>query len=165
MRTSNRHTYVSAPFQLTAGRGAAVTLLLLPRVMLTFSLSSWIDDVYLGVRGTFSVQNTSWAPYVAGTNDRPEEIVISLPRGFVGATVRQDFTEIIGVDPTRGFLIRRPLPPGGINFIAAFSIEFDGGELTWDMPLPLGSMNSEMEIRRDWNAMTIEVPPDVKGLT
>ncbi len=165
VRAVDRQTYVSAPFQLTATRGAAVTLIVVPRVMLTFSLSSWVDDVYFGVRGTFSIRNTSWAPYVAGTNDRPEEIVIALPKGFVGATVRQDFTETIGVDPTRGFIIRRPLPPGGLDFVGAFSIEFDGGELKWDMPLPLGALESELEIKRDWNSMSVELPPAAAGVS
>ena len=164
VRAAHKLTYLSAPFQLTAGRGAGVTVFALPRVMLQFSLSSWIDDIYLGVRGQFQIMNTSLAPYVAGTKDKPEEVVVALPKGFKGATVHQNFAEHVGVDPTRGFIIRRPLPPGPTSFIGAFSLVHEHGKLTWDMPLPLGVFDSGMEIRRDGTGRSMvirNVPPDV----
>lgn len=155
--------YLSSPFQLTPARGAAVTVRVMPRIMFGFSLTSWIDDVYMGVRGQFAIRNMSWAPYVAGVEGKPDEIVMPLPVGFSGAVVRDDFQEFVGVDPTRGFVVRRPIPPGGLQFIAGFSLKVEGGEVAWDMPLPLGAYESGIEIKRDGTDMKIEMP-GVRGV-
>lgn len=149
---------LSAPFQLPASRGAAVTVLVFPRIIFGFSLESWIDDVYLGVRGQFSLRNSSLAPYLAGTIQKREDLVIPLPVGFTGATVRQDFAEEIGVDPTRGLIIRNPVPPGGLGFIAAFSLKTDDGQLRWDMELPFGALESDLALRRT-PTMELDLPP------
>jgi hypothetical protein len=132
-------------------------------VMFTFSLSSWIDDLYVGVRGNFAIRNASWAPYLPGTEDRPDELVMPLPKGFTGAIVRDEFQEVVGIDPSRGFVIRRPIPPGGYQFVAGFSLKTDDGNVHWSMPLPLGAFDSGIEFRR-FGAMTLELPTTVRGI-
>lgn len=151
---------LSPPFQLTARRGAAATVLVFPRVLFSFSLRASVHDVYLGARGTFTVRNNSLAPYLPGTIGKPEELVVSLPRGFVGATVDDRFSEAVGVDPTRGFVVRDPVPPGGFAFVGHFSLKTDGGAVRWDMDLPYGTLESGMELRRT-PAMELELPPRV----
>ncbi|MBZ0233177.1 MAG: gas vesicle protein GvpG, partial [Deltaproteobacteria bacterium] len=139
---------LSAPFQLTSTRGAGATILVFPRLLFGFSLRASIHDIYLGARGTFTLRNSSLAPYIPGTIGKPEELVIPLPKGFIGGTVDQQFAEQVSVDPTRGFIVREPVPPGGMGFVGHFSLKTDGGEVTWDLDLPYGTFESGMEIKR-----------------
>jgi len=139
---------LSAPFQLTATRGAGATVLVFPRLLFGFSLRASIHDVYLGARGTFTLRNSSLAPYIPGTIGKPEELVIPLPKGFIGGTVDPQFAEQVSVDPTRGFIVREPVPPGGMGFVGHFSLKTDEGAVTWDLDLPYGTFESGMEIKR-----------------
>lgn len=161
--TMRNQKYLSAPFQLAPGRGASITVLIMPRVLLQWSLTSWLDDKYLGVRGTFGVRNASWAPYLSGTDERPDDLIVPLPRGFTGAIVRDDFQAMVGVDPTKGFVIRRPIPPGGLQFVAGFSLPVDRGHVRWSLPLPLGTFESGIEIKRAGNAH-VDLPAEVTGI-
>lgn len=158
--TMHKQVYLSAPFQLSPDRGVAITVLVMPRIMMQWSLSSWLDDVYFGVRGTFGIRNASWAPYLAGTDAAPEELTIPLPSGFTGAVVRDDFQAQVGIDPAKGFVLRRPIPPGGMQFVAGFSLKVDQGTVKWSMPLPIGTFDSGIEIKRAGNSRVV-LPPDV----
>ncbi|MBK7198975.1 MAG: hypothetical protein IPH80_41565 [Myxococcales bacterium] len=109
----HNQVHLSALFQLGPDRGAAITVPVMPRIMFQRSPTSFLDDVYLGVRGSFGVRNASWAPYLAGTDARPDDLVIPLPDGFQGAIVRDEFQAMVGVDPAKGFVIRRPIPKAG----------------------------------------------------
>ncbi|MEZ4399929.1 MAG: carboxypeptidase-like regulatory domain-containing protein [Kofleriaceae bacterium] len=169
---SHGQSYLSAPFQLPPTRGAAITVLVMPRVMFQFSLSSFLDDVYLAVRGQFGIRNASWAPYLTGTDARPEELTLPLPAGFTGAIVRDDFQQVVGVDPAKGFVIRRPIPPGGYQFVGAFSLKVDRGTVKWSLPLPLGTFDSGIEIQRAGDSrvvlpsgvkLTVEEATDTRG--
>ena len=153
---------LSAPFMLPASRGVSSTVLVFPRLIFAFSLNAFIDDQYLGVRGTYTLRNSSLAPFVPGTISKPEELVIPLPKGFIGATVRQDFAEAVGVDPSRGFIVREPVPPGGMGFWAFFSLETDDGSVTWDMELPYGTIESGIEIKKT-PKMTLDLPPRTRA--
>lgn len=157
----HNQTYLSAPFQLGADRGAAITVLVMPRIMFQWSLTSFLDDVFLGVRGSFGIRNASWAPYLSGTDARPDDLVLPLPVGFQGAIVRDDFQAMVGVDPAKGFVIRRPIPPGGMQFIAGFSLKVDHGTVRWSMPLPLGTFESGIEIKKVGGANVV-LPDGVK---
>lgn len=139
---------LSAPFQLTPTRGAGATILIFPRILFGFSLRASIHDVYLGARGTFSIRNSSLAPFIPGTIGKPEELVIPLPKGFIGGTVDPQFAEQVGIDATRGFIVRGPVPPGGMGFVGHFSLETSDGKVTWDLDLPYGTIESGMEIKR-----------------
>ncbi len=149
---------LSAPFQLTAKRGAAATVLIFPRLLFGFSLRASIHDIYLGVRGTFTLRNSSLAPYLPGIIGKPEDLVIPLPKGFVGGTVDAQFAGAVSVDPTRGFILRDPVPPGGTSFVGHFSLKTDNGEVTWHLDLPFGTLESGMEIKRT-SGMEVDVPP------
>jgi hypothetical protein len=139
---------LSAPFQLTNTRGAGATVLVFPRILFGFSLRASVHDIFLGARGTYSIRNSSLAPFIPGTIGKPEELVIPLPKGFVGAEVDPQFAEQISVDKTRGFIVREPVPPGGMGFVGFFSLKTDKGRVTWDMDLPYGTLESGMEIKR-----------------
>jgi hypothetical protein len=54
-------------------------------------------------------------------------------------------------------VLRRPIPPGGFQFIAGFSLKVDDGEIHWDMPLPLGAFESGIEIKRDGTNMQVDL--------
>ncbi|HUQ08068.1 MAG TPA: hypothetical protein VM261_36485 [Kofleriaceae bacterium] len=149
---------LSAPFQLTATRGAGATVLVFPRILFGFSLRASIHDVYLGARGTFTIRNSSLAPFIPGTIGKPEELVIPLPKGFIGGTVDPQFAEQVGIDATRGFIVREPVPPGGMGFVGHFSLKTDEGSVTWDLDLPYGTLESGMEIKRTKD-MTLDLGP------
>ena len=155
--------YLSAPFQVTPTRGAQVNVVAMPRVMLSFSLTSWVDDQFLAVSGQWSISNSSWAPYLATKGDRPTELVVPVPRAATGLQVRDDFAAVVGTDPSRGLIIRRPLPPGGLEFFAGFSMKIHGGKARWDLPLPLGSFESGIELLRPNHRALIVLPPGTKG--
>ena len=57
--------------------------------------------------------------------------------------------------------IRRPIPPGGMQFVAGFSLKVDGGTVRWSMPLPLGTFESGIEIKKAGNANVV-LPDGVK---
>lgn len=139
---------LSAPFQLTSTRGAGATVLIFPRILFGFSLRASIFDTFLGARGTYTIRNSSLAPFIPGTIGKPEELVIPLPRGFISGSVDPQFAEQVSVDKTRGFIVRQPVPPGGMGFVGHFSLKTTDGSVTWDMDLPYGTLESGMEIKR-----------------
>jgi hypothetical protein len=149
---------LSAPFQVTPERGAMMNLVAMPRVMLSFSLTSWVDDQFLAFSGQWTVSNSSWAPYLPTKDDRPSELVVPMPAGVSGLQVRDDFASMVGTDPSRGLIIRRPLPPGGLEFYAGFSMKIHDGRVRWDMPLPMGSFESGIELLRPNKTTRVEVP-------
>lgn len=153
---------LSAPFQVTPERGAQMNIVAMPRVMLSFSLTSWVDDQFLVFTGQWTVSNSSWAPYVATKDDRPTELVIPVASAATGLQVRDDFASMVGTDPNRGFVIRRPLPPGGLEFFAGFSTKVKDGAVRWDMPLPYGSFESGIELLRPNKSTKVQVPPGTK---
>lgn len=163
VRTSMRNQiHLSAPFQLTPTRGAQVNLLAMPRIMLNFSLTSWVDDQFVVFTGQWTIGNSSWAPYVATKDGRPTELVVPVPKGAKGLQVRDDFAPLVGTDPARGLILRRPLPPGGLELFAGFSMPSSGGAVTWDMDLPLGSFESGLELLRPNDSTRVELPPEVE---
>ena len=158
--TMHGQTYRTLPFQPVPDRGTRVTLFIFPRVMFTFSLSSRVDDEYLGVNGRFEIHNNSWSPYVGG----PDGVVLPLPRGFVGGLVADEDQADVAVVPDEGFRIVRPIPPGQRRFIGAFSLPVEDGTVKWAWDLPLGTFNSGMEIMQP-PGMSVQTPPGVTGQT
>lgn len=153
-------TYRTLPFQPVPERGTRVTLFIFPRVLFTFSLTSRIDDEYLGVSGRFEVANNSWAPYVAG----PDGLILPLPRGFTGGLVAERDQGDVAAVPGEGFRITRPIPPGGRTFHGAFSLPVSEGTVRWAWDLPYGAFNSGMEIMQV-PGMSVQTPPGVNGRT
>jgi hypothetical protein len=132
----------SAPFQAVAGRGTHVTLFVLPRVWLRFILSSQLDDRYLVIGGQFAVTNNSWAPYVAGKDG----MLLPMPKGFRSAEINQDDQNDVGIVEGQGFRFVAPIPPFGRQFHAQFALPVEGGKVSWDMELPYGLFQSEMDL-------------------
>lgn len=151
-------TYRSLPFQPVPERGTRVTLYIMPRVLFTFSLTSRVDDEYLGVNGRFEVSNYSWMPYVGG----PDGLLIPLPRGFVGGVVAPKDQGDVAVAPGEGFRIMRPIAPGQRTFHGGFSLLNKGGTVTWNLDLPFGAFNSGLEILQTPD-MQVQTPPGVNG--
>jgi hypothetical protein len=151
-------TYRSLPFQPVPERGSRVTLFIFPRILFSFSLTSRVDDEYLGVNGRFTVSNNSWMPYTGG----PDGLLIPLPKGFVGGLVADKDQGDVAVAPGEGFRIVRPIAPGQRAFHGAFSLPVERGEVTWNLDLPFGAFDSGMEIQQV-PGMTVQTPPGVNG--
>ena len=156
--TMRKQLYRSVPFQALAGHGTKATLYIYPRIMFTFEWSAQIDDEFLAVGGKFSLTNNSWAPYV-GSSDG---LIIPLPAHFKGARVGEQDQDDVAVAQGEGFRIGRPIPPGGKEFHAQFSMPVENGEVDWKLDLPLGAFQSGMEIRQT-PGMSVSTPPSVRG--
>jgi hypothetical protein len=150
--------YRSLPFQLVPDRGARVTLLAVPRVMMRFSLTSALDEDYFIFRGRFLVGNNSWFPY----KHSEDGFTMPLPKGFSGAQVTEEDAAEISPVPGSGLRLLRPVPPGGKQFIAGWSMNAKGGEITWDLELPFDLIESGMELIQPPGAQ-VELPPGAQG--
>jgi hypothetical protein len=150
--------YRSEPFQPVPGRGTHVSLLIFPRILFQFSWTSQLDDQYLVVGGRFEVSNYSWAPYSGGKDG----LLLPMPKGFRSAQVAEDDQEDVGVADGQGFRIVRPIPPGGRQFHAQFALNVEGGKVAWDMDLPFGIYQSELELMHV-PGMSVDTPSGVNG--
>jgi hypothetical protein len=152
--------YRSLPFQLVPDRGARASLLVGPRVMMRFSLTSALDEDYFVFRGRFQLANNSWFPYKHSDDGLP----FPLPVGASGAQVTEEDAAEISPVPGMGLRLLRPLAPGGKTFIAGWSMSTKSGEVRWDLELPFGTTQSGMEIMQP-SGVTVELPPGVEGRT
>lgn len=152
--------YRTLPFQPVPERGTRVTLLVFPRLLFKFSWTSHADDEYLAVQGRFTLTNYSYMPYVGG----PDGLVVPLPKGFVGGILAPEDQGDIAVAPGEGFRIVRPLPPGQRSFVGGFSLPVSHGEVSWNLDLPFGALDSGMEIRQT-PGMQVQTPPGANGQT
>lgn len=152
--------YRSIPFQplAAAGLGTRVTLYVYPRVLFSFSLTSRVDDEFLAVNGRFIVSNNSWAPYTGG----PDGLIIPLPNRHKGAIVAEKDQADVSVATGEGFRIGKPIPPGGKQFHAGFSLPVEAGRVDWALDLPLGTFQSGMEIL-ETPGMHVQLPASVAG--
>jgi len=142
--TMHGQSYRSLPFQPVPERASRVSLFILPRVLFSFILTAWVDDEYFAVSGKFDISNNSWLPYVGGSDG----IIVPLPKGFSGGQVAEKDQGDVAMAQGEGFRIGRPIAPGQRTFHGAFSLPIEDGEAHWNMDLPLGAWNSEMQIRR-----------------
>lgn len=154
--TLNGQVYRTLPFQPVPEHGTRVSLLIFPRILFKFSLTSKADDEYLGVQGRFTVTNYSWMPYVGGADG----LILPLPKGFVGGLVAEQDQGDVSVAPGEGFRIMRPIAPGERAFHGGFSLPVKDGDVTWNLDLPFGAFGSEMEILQT-PGMQVQTPPGV----
>jgi hypothetical protein len=133
----------SRPVQLVPAAGVHLPLSVFPRVITNFSLHADIEDQLLWVRGNYTIQNFSWAPYSAG----PDGMVIPLPKGFKGGQIADEQQSIASIAPGEGIRIVRPLPPGRTQLTAGFSLASEGGELEWKQDITQNLFQAGMEIR------------------
>ena len=153
-------TFRSLPFQTVAETGTRASIYVYPRVLFHFSLRAFIEDQLLAVQGTWEVTNYAWAPYRAS----PDGLMIPLPAGHKGGIVAGEDQTEVAVAQGEGFRLMRPIPPGGRKFRAGFSLPVDSGEVSFSLPLPLGTWQSGIEIRQN-PGMTVRLPPGVVGET
>ena len=158
---SRGETYRSKPFQLMEGRGAYVSVAVLPRIMFSFSWTSHIDDEFLAVQGRFDVYNNSWIPYAGNDSDG---ILIPLPEGFKGAILADQDQTDVGIAQGEGFRIVRPLAPGMRRFIGGFSVPVEDGRVSWHLDLPLGAYQSGLELQ-EVPGMSVRLPAGVHAQT
>lgn len=158
--TSRGKQYRSMPVQLLEATGSKVSVFIYPRTPFQFQLEAEVEDELFAVRGRFNVMNWSWAPYRAG----PDGLVIPLPRGFKGAVIGDADQAHVSVAQGEGFRIIRPIPPGGRQFHAGFSLPVDGGSLSWSLDLPLGSWDSSLIIRQT-PGMSVHPQGKIQGET
>jgi len=150
--------YRSAPFEQVPGHGTHASLYIYPRVLFQFSLTSQLDDQYLVIGGRFELTNYSWAPYVGGKDG----ILIPLPKGFGSTQINEDDQQDVGVAEGKGFRIVTPIPPGGKTFHAQFAMSVKNGKIDWDMDLPFGVYQSEMELMHV-DGMSVDTHGGAKG--
>lgn len=150
----------SLPFQTTADAGTHASVYVYPRTLFGFSVHSFIEDQLLAVQGTFEITNYSWAPYKA-SNDG---LLIKLPERHKGGIIAPQDQNDVSVAQTEGFRLMRPVPPGGRKFRAGFSLPVEDGEVHWKFDLPMGTWQSNMEIRQS-EGMRVELPQGVQGET
>lgn len=140
--TNQSFRYRSAPFQTIPTAGTVLQMYFYPRTLMTFRIGGSVEDQQLGVQGTFTVSNYSWAPFAGGADGT----VVPLPRGFKGAVVAEGDQETVAVAQGEGFRFVRPIPPGGRQFHGGFSLPIDGGSLEWSMDLPYGALESSIKL-------------------
>jgi len=150
--------YHTAPFQMVPGRGTHASLFIFPRVLFSFSLTSQLDDQYLVVGGRFDVSNNSWAPYVAGKDG----LLLPMPKGFQSTQINEDDQNDVGTAEHQGLRVVAPIPPGGRQFHAQFALPVEGGRVDWDMDLPYGVYQSELELMHVAGS-EVHTPPNVQG--
>ncbi|MEZ4358624.1 MAG: hypothetical protein R3B48_00475 [Kofleriaceae bacterium] len=151
----------SLPFQLTPERGArAVLLTFSRRVLMQFNMTGDIEEDYLVFRAQLSLSNYSWFPYRAG----PDGLLFPLPQGFTGAQVTEEESAEISPVPGKGLLLLRPLPPFGKSFLAGWSMRPGSNEVTFDLALPFGTVQSGFQLRQ-LPGMSFELPAGVTGKT
>lgn len=152
--------YTSLPFQLAPDRGARASIVVMPRVMFNFSLTSVFEEDYFAFRGRLALRNSSWFPYRQDENG----ILLPLPRGFKGAQVSEEDARDVSPVPGQGLRFLRPLAPGVRSIVAGWSVSATGGAVQWDLALPFGAFQSGMEIMQ-YPGMTVDLPPGVQGET
>jgi hypothetical protein len=141
--TAREELFRSRPAQLLPSTGTHLPVTIYPRVLINFSKRAAVEDEMLGVRGTYMVENVSWAPYSAG----PDGMVIPLPKGFRGGKIAEEHQSIASIAPGEGIRLVRPLPPGRTKFIVGYTLVSAGGELDWKLDIKQDMFQSGMEIR------------------
>jgi hypothetical protein len=153
--------YRSAPFQLVPGRGTFVRVLVVPKLMFRFHLGGRLDDRFMVFQGQFALNNVSYAPWVP----KDGELLMPLPDGFAGAQVANENQDNVKIVDKKGFLWKGfggAIPPGGLDFRAAFTLPLENGTVSFDMPLPWGVFNSNLTF--DYSpGMKVEVPGRASG--
>jgi hypothetical protein len=158
--TNRNLPYRSLPFQLFEGAGSKITVYIYPRVLFRFLLQSFVDDQQFAVQGRFEVMNSSWTPYRAG----PDGLMIPLPKGFKGGVVYDPDQPEVAVAAGEGFRVVRPIPPGGRKFHGGFSLPVEDGNVAWAFDLPMGSFQSEIDIKQT-PGMKVSTVGNVKAET
>ncbi|HEY8143222.1 MAG TPA: hypothetical protein VIG06_11150 [Kofleriaceae bacterium] len=144
---------LSPPFQLTDARGVSTQIIIFPGVLMAFHGGTSLDDDKLWFEVQFSVLNPAAVPYDPGTGG----LRIPLPKGFIGASVRDEMTALVKVDEDRGLVWRGAIPPGQKTFIATFALPTDDGKVSFHMPLPQGAVQSQI-VLEDLPGMRLDVP-------
>jgi hypothetical protein len=147
----------SRPIQLVEGTGVHLPITVYPRILVNFSKRALVEDEKLGVRGTYTIQNMSWAPFSAG----PDGMVLPLPKGFKGGQIAEENQGIASIAPGEGVRLVRPLAPGRTQFIVGYTLFSEGGELEWSLDLPYDMFQSGMEIKLH-DGMTVR-PQGARG--
>jgi hypothetical protein len=152
--TSRGQHYRSMPFQLLGATGTSISVYVYPRTMFRFQLQASAEDQLLAAQGRFEVMNSSWTPYRAG----PDGLLVPTPKGAKGAVVFGSDQAEVSVVAGEGFRVMRPIPPGGRQFHAGFSLPVEDGKVVWSLDLPLGAYQSEIDLRKT-PEMTAKTPP------
>lgn len=133
----------SQPVQLIPGAGVHLAINVAPRVFIRFSKRADIEDEFLFVRGTYTIQNLSWIPYSAGADG----MVVPLPKNFKGGRIAEEHQALASIAPNEGFRIVRPIPPGRTQVFLGYSLEAEDGVVDWELDIKQDMFRSGMEIR------------------
>jgi len=156
--TYSGETYRSLPFATVPDAGSQASVYIYPRTMFRFDTHAFVEDQLFAIQGAFEISNYSWAPYRASSDG----LLVKLPKGHKGAIVAPQDQETVAVAQGEGFRIMRPIPPGGVQFRAGFSMPIEHGEVDVAFELPLGTFQSAMKIR-ETPGMAVRLPPSIAG--
>jgi len=151
---------LSPPFQLTDARGAATQIIVFPGVLMGFHGGTSLDDDKLWFEVQFTLLNPSAVPYDTGASG----LRLPLPKGFIGASVQDEMTSRVKVDGDKGLVWRGAIPPGQKTFIAQFALPTEGGEVHFDLDLPVGAVQSQL-VLEDIPGMRLDAPAGVERET
>lgn len=127
----------SPPFQLSRSSGTIVPLPISPPPAFVFQIEGGIHDEFMTWSADIGMSNSPYVPYSFG-----EDVLIPLPKGFVGGEVQAPWDSRVKVLPDKGLLWKGAVPPGGFQFRAFFGTRIDDGTTRFDMDLPYGATSS-----------------------
>lgn len=153
--TVDGERYLSPPFQVLASRGVVAPVFVTPRIRSAFQVDAFLDDEFLAMRATFTVQNASFAPWSGPS----EGLRIPAPRGATGLRVSEEDEGTVSADAA-DFRLLRPVPPMGLDVRVGWSLRVEDGRASFDLPLPLGASRSSLALQQT-PGMTLSLPPGV----
>ncbi|HUS63650.1 MAG TPA: hypothetical protein VMZ28_03865 [Kofleriaceae bacterium] len=153
---AKKRVHLSQPFQLTAQRGAAATMLVLDGIAMSFHGGGEVEDERLGLQIQFTIYNPSVVPYDPG----PEGLRIPLPRGASGTGVDPEIASRVHVTDD-ALVWKGAIAPGQKDFIGGFSLPIEDGVVHYDVLLPNGTIGSQL-LFEDLPGVRYDVPAGVK---
>lgn len=127
----------SPPFQLSRSSGTIVPLPISPPPAFVFQIEGGIHDEFMTWSADIGMSNSPYVPYSFG-----EDVLIPLPKGFVGGEVQKPWDSRVKVLPGKGLLWKGAVPPGGFQFRAFFGTRVEDGATSFDLDLPYGATSS-----------------------
>jgi hypothetical protein len=152
-------TLHSPPFQLTDAAGAAAPIFIYPQVLFRLHAGAELDDTRMWFQAQISLANPSSTPLAT----EKDGLLIPLPKGFLGASVQDEMTTRVKVDPDHGLLWRGALPPGQRDFMMSFALPVENGEIAFDLPLPYGLTAGQI-VFEDLPGMKLDLPEGVRPI-
>ncbi|MBI4511391.1 MAG: hypothetical protein HY698_17290 [Deltaproteobacteria bacterium] len=136
--------FVSQPFQLHASSGARVTVLAYGQLFLGLHAGGQVTDDKVWFEASVVVGNLTGVP----RNPGPDGLLVPLPRGFQNATVGEEMAQRVSVVEGKGLVFRGRIPPGEQQVVVQWAQKVQDGQVSFDLPAPLGLLDGQIMIER-----------------